>query len=143
MVLEPRPNIDERGLALPALRITGGYFASKGPHDVAWGDLIMALFIRLNSRFMRRNVGSSFADILFEPNAESNLQLLDAIVRETAERDVPSIVVDDITLILGEKDVSIKISFHLTDDDTVEERLIQLQRGNQIRIIEARLRTLA
>lgn len=141
MALEPRPVIDTRGLALPSLRIAGGYFSSKGPHDVAWGDLLLALFTRLGARFMRRNVGSSFADLLFEPNAEENIQLIDFIVRETAERDVPQIVVDDITLILGERDAGVKIAFHLVDDDTVEERLIQLRRGNQIKIIEARRRT--
>lgn len=140
MVLEPRPIIDTRGLALPSLRTGGGYFASKGPHDVAWGDLLLALFTRLGARFMRRNVGSSFEDLLFEPNADGNIPLVDSIIRETAERDVPQIVIDTITLLLGNREASVKITFHLVDDDTVEARFIELQRDNQIKTIASRLR---
>lgn len=135
MALEPRPIIETRGLALPAIRSVGGYFASKGPHDVAWGDLLLALFTRLTSRFMRRNIGSSLSDILFQPNVEENLQVVELIIEDVAERDTPQIVLDDVTVVLSGRTLALKIAFHLVDDDTIDERLVELRRDNQIKVI--------
>ena len=135
MALEPRPLIEQRGLALPALRTAGGYFASKGPHDVAWGDLLLAIFTRIGARFMRRNLGSDLAARLFEPQGDENPQLIELIIEDVADRDVPQIILDDVLALIREQALNLRIAFHLVDDETVDERLIELRRDNQIRII--------
>ncbi len=137
MALEPRPIIDQRGLALPAIRTAGGYFASRGPHDVAWGDLLLALFTRLGSRFMERDLGSTLQDFLFRPQANKNVPLIEDTVRDLAERDVPQIVLETVAVTFVQSTLTLKIAFHLVDDTTVVERFVRLDRSNLIRIIAA------
>jgi phage baseplate assembly protein W len=85
-----------RGLALPAIRIRGGYFTSRGPLDKSWGDLLNALFIPRGSRAMRRGFGSGLQRLIFDPLTERDDPAIQLVAREAAERMVPSVRVRDI-----------------------------------------------
>jgi phage baseplate assembly protein W len=80
-----------KGLALPALKGTGGYFESKGAGDVSWGDLLLTLFTPIGGRVMRRSFGSSLYDLLFEPLIPGEFQIIGAAIRDIARRQLPHV----------------------------------------------------
>ncbi len=109
-----------RGLALPALRTAGGYFASKLPNDVAWGGLILALFTPVGSRPMARSFGSVLHELVNEPNdPHMDAQIEDAI-RECATRCAPQVRI--VAVLVGRKDdtVGISVQFQRSDDQSVQ-----------------------
>ena len=124
-VSDLRTEVELRGLALPALRGTGGFFESKDPGDVAWGDLLLALFVRRGARFMRRNLGSAVPDQLFEPADASGAEFLQISVVEAVERQAPHITITQIDVDTRPKGLEMRILYRLTTDPaTVRERLI-------------------
>jgi phage baseplate assembly protein W len=129
---------ERRGLALPALRNQGGYFASKSPHDTAWGDLLLSLFTPIGGRCMKRGFGSGLYDILFEPNVAENQPVIDMMIRSAAERGAPQVVLDLVDIQVATYGPQIKIAFHLVTDDTTVTKLVQLNREGVIRTLAAR-----
>lgn len=86
-----------RGLALPALRGPGGFFASKNQFDVAWGDLLMAIFVPRGSRPMQRQFGSTLYDLLFDPIDIEN-EIIEASVRDIAAQFCPQVLIRRVTI---------------------------------------------
>jgi len=122
-----------RGLALPAYRTSGGYFASKDRYDVAWGDLLIALLTPIGSRFMSRQFGSGVSRILFDAAVDQNPQLVKFVVMEAAARYCPHVVILDVRVVVDGNFVSVGISFSLAEDAASQERLVRLQRGTVVR----------
>lgn len=115
-----KPATELRGLALPATRGPQGYFASKDPYDVAWGDLLCAVFTPRGSRPMRRSFGSSLYDLLFDP-----LDIEDAIIevsiREVVAQSCPHIIVRRVTLLNATAGrIQVGIVFSLASDQETE-----------------------
>lgn len=136
-----RQRLSRRGLALPALRLRGGYFASKSPHDTAWGDLLLTLFTPIGGRFMNRTFGSGLNRVLFEPNLPSLASTAEFIIRDTAAKWTPHIVISRVITSrnLTRKAIQIKVSFHLVDDTRVEERLVALDTAQVVRLLGTQL----
>jgi len=130
--------VERRGLALPAIRTEGGYFASKSPHDTAWGDLLLMIFTPGNGRLMDRSFGSGIRDFLFEPQARQNQPVLDMMLREGADTYCPQVLIDEVYFNIQDKAMQLEISFHLVTDDTVVRRLLRLNRDGIIRTLAAR-----
>lgn len=111
-----------RGLALPASpRGAGGYFESKDPFDVAWGDLLMALLVPVGSRPMNRAFGSALYDTLFTPQT-LEFEVVAVAIRDAAARLLPHIVIKDVTVIADTpKRVRVGIVFALASDREAED----------------------
>jgi len=115
-----------RGLALPALKGTGGYFETKTSLDVAWGDLMNALLTPRGSRLMRRSFGSALHEQLFEPNTEDQQEIVDYIIREAAQEHCPHLQVRSVSVTKSESAsnrVLVRVTFALlTDTSQVQDR---------------------
>lgn len=85
-----------RGLALPLARSPGGYFSSKLPLNLAWGDLLMALMTPVGSRPMRRSFGSQVSKILFRPDVVVDDPVVIYVVGEAAKQWCPQVNVTSI-----------------------------------------------
>lgn len=105
-----------RGLALPALKGSGGLFESKGPEDVAWGDLILGLFTPLGGRVMRRGLGSALYELLFEPIDEGDFALVNYTVREAVSRQLPHVSIVRLAVRSVERGIEIHVFFRLNSD---------------------------
>lgn len=126
------------GLALPAVRLNGGYFAARSTYDVAWGDLIIAAFVPFGGRFMRRSVGSQAPNYLMDVLDNMTAAMLRDAVSTAVAAQCPHIrVIDVVAKAVAAKTMSLTISFTVAPDrDTVTERTVQLDRhqvGNALR----------
>lgn len=130
-----RQRVARRGLALPAIRTRGGYFASKSPHDTAWGDLMLAIFCPIGSRFMNRTFGSGLHTVLFEPNSSDLSSRAAFVVQDAAQKHAPHVVILDVGVLSRGKSLFLKISFRLVDDAQAETRLIELDRSGVVRLL--------
>lgn len=112
-----------RGLALPANKGPGGYFETKSPLDIAWGDLMLALFTPQGSRPMNRSFGSVLHEQLFEPTVDLiDNGTLDFVIREAVAQFCPHLVIRDVEILQsGEKTVNLVIRFALRRDSTTEQ----------------------
>ena len=125
-----------RGLALPAKKTgTGGYFGSKSKNDVAWGDLLLALFVPRGSRVMRREVGSVLRSELFEPldNEFLDGESLEFHITDVLAAHAPHIIVHEVEVgrkfELQGKGVFIRILFSInTDNATKIDRTITIRK---------------
>jgi phage baseplate assembly protein W len=124
-----------RGLALPAIRTVGGYFASKSAHDTAWGDLLLAIFTPIGSRPGKRNFGSALSKVLFEPDPKGQQPLVESIIIDTAKVWVPHVVVQSVIVQTVEKVLQLRITFHLTGDATAETRLVRVNNRPEVRLL--------
>lgn len=120
-----------RGLALPARRGSGGYFPSASPADVAWGDLLLAILTPQNGRPMNRSFGTTLYQLLFEPIAEE-FELVKMVIRDTAARSCPHLVIQDVTVASVEPErVEVGITFSLRSDlENVQERNVSVKKTN-------------
>lgn len=108
-----------RGLALPAVKGPGGYFESKSPLDVAWGDLLSALLTPRGTRVMNRSFGSVLREQLFEPNSEDHRAIIEYVIREAAAENCPHIVIRDVKAYASDSDpkrVQLRVGFALRTD---------------------------
>ena len=126
-----------RGLALPAIRSVGGYFASKNRYDTAWGDLMLAIFTPVGSRPGQRDFGSALHRVLFETDVIRKQQLVRHIVEETAVKWVPHIVIRHVLVRLKNKVLMLEIAFNLKDDEFLDERLVEIPRDIIIKTLSA------
>lgn len=111
---------EARGLALPATRGPGGYFESKGPVDVAWGNLLNAIFVPIGGRFMRRSYGSALRDQVFEPTADTDIAAF--AIRDVANRLLPDVTVTQVFVRAVQKGLEITVVFRLNRDRDRENR---------------------
>lgn len=126
---------ERRGLALPAVRSVGGYFASKSVHDTAWGDLLLALFTRIGGRVMLRTYGSGLHLLQFEPQDPRLLQQTIFVINDTASQHVPHVRIQNVQVNSVGEILRIKVSFSLVDDGLTEDRLMELPRDQIIRFL--------
>lgn len=105
-----------RGLALPALRERGGYFASKGKYDVAWGDVMVAVFTPIGGRPMNRGFGSALSRVLFEPSDEQLQTRVNYIVSEAISKWCPHVRLLGVRTLAKKRQVDITIIFGLLSD---------------------------
>jgi len=118
-----------RGLALPTRRGAGGYFPSASQIDVAWSDLMIALFTPQNGRPMNRSFGTTLYDLLFEPIA-AEFELVKLVVRDTATRSCPHLVIQDVSVASPEPEhVEVGVTFALRSDlENLQERSVLLKK---------------
>jgi len=144
------PSVDQRpqitGLALPAVRVNGGYFTPRRTYDVAWGDLIMAAFCPVGGRLMRRTFGSGVSALLMEPLDNFMKAELAARVRDAVERQCPHIRILQVDVRSGQsatgqalpKTVDLTISFTIVNDQShVETRIAKLDRSSILQVVRA------
>lgn len=117
------------GLALPATRGPGGYFESRGPLDVAWGDLLIALLTPVGGRAMNRAFGSSLYDTLFTPQT-LEFEVVVVAIKDAVARLLPHIVLKDVTVIADTpKRVRVGVIFSLASDrETEDEREVLIDK---------------
>lgn len=124
-----------RGLALPAIRGQGGYFASKTGIDVAWGDLILTLFTPIGSRPMNRTFGSGLTDALFAPTGPALGELVNHTIRDAAARWCPHVQIDDVRVVEDGLNVRIGVSLSLASDRSTADRQIMLPKSDLARYL--------
>lgn len=128
-----------RGLALPALRIGGGYFAAKDKYDVAWGDLMVAIFTPIGGRPMNRQFGSALHTVLFEPGTASQEQIVTYVIRQAAARHCPHIIIESIRIARSDAatGLSLGVTFSLVEDKAfTQERTIFLDKTNITKLLQ-------
>ncbi len=120
-----------RGLALPATKGPGGYFESKDPTDVAWGDLMVALFTPRGTRVMRRSFGSVLREQLFEPADDAQAGVIDFVIREAAQEHCPHLQIRDVQVSVSSSSVmSVRVFFAIkTDTSNVIEREVLVSKS--------------
>lgn len=129
--------VERRGLALPAIRTVGGYFASKNRYDTAWGDLLLAIFVHIGSRPGRRDFGSALDTVLFEPDVLQKQQMVRHIINETAARWTPHIVIREVKVQVVERNLQLWIAFGLQGEQFTDRRQILLPRDRVIKALSA------
>lgn len=126
------------GLALPALRTFGGYFSTKTKYDVAWSDLMIALFCPLGGKPMNRNFGSALHDILFDPIGTAQANVTDMVIKRTAGLWCPHIFIRSVRSQVEGRTLRLLIEFGLTSDRAyTETRPVKLDRSNVIKLVQA------
>lgn len=126
------------GLALPLVKLNGGYFSSRNEYDTAWGDLIVAAFTPIGGRFMRRDAGGTVSDYLMAPlDGVFMVALRDAIVSAVGTQ-CPHIRITNVVVNSSNaKTANVAISFTLsTNPIDPQTRLVRLDRrqvGNVLR----------
>lgn len=127
----PTPDLlaatEVRGLALPATKGPGGYFESKSPEDVAWGNLLLAILTPQGGRFMRRGLGSALYEQLYEPVVEGDFPLVDYTIREAVSRQLATVNITRTDVSARERGLSVHVFFRRRADLEVEEaRTVQV-----------------
>jgi phage baseplate assembly protein W len=127
------------GLALPAVRLSGGYFAARDALDTAFGDLIVALMCPVGGRFMRRLFGSGVDKYTFSPSDDVMASALRAEIFATAKSLVPTITILGVLVRSGATKVDISIRFSLASDTTTDrQKLLTMPRNQAIQFLSAR-----
>ena len=126
-----------RGLALPAIRTAGGYFASKNAYDVAWGDLLLTIFCPVGGRFMSRGFGSGLKNVQFELTDASIAKTTEFLIRDAAQVHLPHIVIRRVQIQVKNRIIQIKVTFGLTSDSGVQERLVEVSLSGFVKILAA------
>lgn len=132
---------DLRGIGLPALRVSGGMFASKGRYDVAFSDLLHAIFTQVGTRPMRRSFGSAIFSSLFEPVTLTLQRILEESIRASVSRYAPHIYVESIQLLARSREVSLGIRFGLVDERNTQERTVLIPKTDITRLVSAQYHT--
>lgn len=104
----------QKGLALPAVRTQGGYFASKNPLQCAWGNLLVALYTPIGSRRMSRTFGSGLSTLLFRQGIQRNDPAVQIVVTGSAATWVPSVNITRVVTQVTKKAVNVGITFNVT-----------------------------
>jgi len=105
-----------RGFSLPALKGSGGLFEAKGPGDVAWGDLILGLFVPIGGRVMRRSLGSALYELLFNPVDPEDFALVDYTIRAATQRQLPHVNIVRTEIEAIDRGIQIRVFFRLNND---------------------------
>ncbi len=137
MVTASTGQVERRGLALPAIRTVGGYFASKNRYDTAWGDLLLTIFTPIGSRPGRRDFGSALDALLFEPDVLRKQQMILHIITEAAARWTPHVVIREVRVEVVDKSLKLWIAFGLQGEQFTDRRQILLPRERAIKALSA------
>lgn len=120
-----------RGLALPAVKGPGGYFETKKDLDVAWGDLMVALFTPRATRVMNRSFGSVLHEQLFEPNTSEQDATIRYVIQEAIGENCPHIQFREVRISREESRATVRIFFALrTDTSDVQSREVIVEKSH-------------
>jgi len=119
---------ERRGLALPALRTAGGYFASRNRYDVAAGDVMRTLLTPIGSVPAKRDFGSALYRMVQDPMLEDRVELVDYVCRDALSKWCPHVVLHwvKVQLVPAKRTMQIKVAFRLVDDATPVERMVEI-----------------
>lgn len=128
-----------RGFALPAIRTAGGYFASKGPDDIAWGNLITAAFTPVGSRPMRRAFGSVLHEMVFEPNDADVQEAVSLAITDAVKRWASGVVVRAVRTQSKNNTLSVMVEFSRSDDRSraLTSPMVRLSKSDVVNLIAA------
>jgi len=119
---------ERRGLALPALRTAGGYFASKNRYDTAFGDIVRTLMTPIGSVPGKRNFGCALHRLVMEPGMLQRKPLVNYVCSDALQKWCPHIILHDlrITVVTARKTLQIKVVFRLVDDSSPVEMMTEI-----------------
>lgn len=126
------------GLALPATRASGGYFATKKGVDVAWGDLLLAIMCPIGGRFYNRSFGSGVSSAAFGPNDALLAEEMNRYIRDAAVRYVPRVKIMRVDITADSKVLNVTIAFSYAG--TTMSRVTRIDRRSALQFISARSR---
>lgn len=126
-----------RGLGLPATRGSGGMFGVKSRYDVAFSDLLHAIFTHVGTRPMRRSFGSGLANILFDPITSTMRSVIIESIRASVAANAPHIYVESVDLMARNREVSVGIRFGLVDERRTQERVVLIPKTDVTRLMAA------
>lgn len=112
------------GLGLPVTRQSGGYFTLKKGKDVAFSDLVIAIFTPIGGRPMKRDFGSGLSTLLFDPNDKTAIGVINKVIRDAAQKWCPYVSVQQVDVAQNGRYMYLRIVFSLTDDRTPVERVV-------------------
>ena len=84
------------GLALPIRSQPYGYFSVRSALDVAWSDVIQAIFTPVGSQPMNRGYGSGLHLFLFDPSDEYLATAIIQCIREAVNKYTTGVKVENI-----------------------------------------------
>jgi phage baseplate assembly protein W len=128
------------GIGLPLLRRGGGYFAPKTKYDVAFSDILHAVFTPAGSRPMSREFGSAVHLLLFEPSSLTLKRQIDYVIRQAVSKWAPHLYISRVLVELRGVEVAVGIIFGLVAERTDQERLVLLTKSDVARLISAQER---
>jgi len=130
------PTTERRGLALPAVKTHGGYFAAKDRYDLAWSQLLIALFVPFGSRPMRRSFGSPLHTVVFDPMRLDD-PMIEYMVRSVAESNCPNVAIRAVHVRPDafEPKLHIFIEFGLADEEGGVVRQFDFDRADTMRAL--------
>lgn len=118
------------GLALPAMRRTGGYFSSRRHADLAWGDILLAVFVPRGAQVMARGLGCGLHEQLFQLRSVDP-SVIAYTVRDAITQQVPYVRVESVKIAPVDKGYRISIAYSLRSEiETIQEQaLVVTQTG--------------
>lgn len=125
---------DRVGLALPAFRTAGGYFASRNRYYTAWGDLLLLLFTPIGSRPGKRDFGCALDRLLFEPDVHTRVMTVRHVITAAMTRWTPHIVLRQLQVRKEGKILQLRISISLVGEDDKSEALVEIH-PDQIKVL--------
>jgi phage baseplate assembly protein W len=126
------------GLALPATRAAGGYFATKTGVDVAWGDLLLAILCPIGGRVMSRSFGSDVPLAVFSQNDATLMDQLARSIRDAAARHAPHVSIIDVQTKTDKNTVNLTVAFAFGGDTVT--KTTRIDRRSALQFISARSR---
>ena len=130
-----------RGIGLPALQGPGGVFASKNKYDVAFSDLITAVFTPIGSRPMNRSFGSAVHNVLFDPSTVTAQQMVDFTIKQAVQTWAPHLYVESVSMLAKGRPVAVGVKFGLVEERATQDRVILLTKSDLLRLIDVQGRT--
>jgi phage baseplate assembly protein W len=121
--------VERRGLALPAIRTAGGYFASKNRYNTAIGDFLRTIFTPIGSVPGHRNFGCSLNRLLFEPGIAQKPALVRHVVEDARRKWTPHVLIDQMAVQWDEAKRTVRLRFRLKlkDESYLEDRLVEFK----------------
>ena len=107
------------GLALPALKGSGGYFATAPANNVAWSNLIIAIFTPLGSRPFNRSFGCPLSSMLFIQNTGALDATIEAVIKQAVATWTNNVKVVNVMIGHMVDKITITITFMKASDNTV------------------------
>lgn len=119
-----------RGLAFPAIRHAGGFFATRTAYDVAWGDLLFLILTPYGSRPGQRDFGCALHDLVMAQTTEALASLSRDYILRAVKQWAPHLKVQDVRAAVVENQLVLDIDFGLTAEESSTTRQVQVPMGD-------------
>lgn len=130
------PSTQPIGLALPAIRTQGGYFASRDAYDTAFGDVVLTIMCPIGGRWGNRQFGSASSSYLFDPADSALVSLLKEAISTAISTWCPHVNLLDTKVNVNGVTVQLFITFSLaTDRTTPVTKLLTVSRRSAIQFL--------